>query len=853
MLVGWLVLACPSASPAQSVWDGGGTHANWMTASNWEGDVLPDFDRNTDLLFGTGFASGTTLQTNGKQSVGQLFIDTVDDFTIAGDGIVVHDGRVARSADSAGFQIISADLRLRKDGMVLNNSADGKLDLTGQIGGGRLTIDGTGTTLLGGTQANRYRGSTCVNGGTLLLDKTSGVAVTGDLFIGEGEGRDIVALLNGNQIADKSTVTVNPTGELFINNQTQVIHRLLIDEGFVSVGEGLLQLAKPLKMTGGELSTDTFGRVFVRDKVITLASDTTALLAGGTVLLEGRLPKFRVADGAAAADLSVSAILDSAAGLLKTGRGLMELTAANSYFGTTEVRRGTLCLSGNGTPGFAGDVTEVSRNAVLQLDGANIGGEVLMIHGRGSDRNGVVQNVGGTSTWAGNVIMGGRAAVGTDVGTELVLSGAIVGSGGLRKLNEGVLTLSGGTANAYKGKTFINEGTLVLSKTSGLLAVPGNVIVGDGSGDDRLEFQSSEQMPNRARVQVNSSGTLLLQGQATQRLRAVSVDRGSVSVGTGTLRVDRNFDLAGGNASLDPSGVLELGGNFRSRATETTAIVSGGIVNLNGRDRRFLVDNGQPLQDLVMDCDITNGALIKDGAGRLQLSGTNTYEGATTVKSGTLEITGTLNDASDIDVASGAMLVVNGEAPLNNPIFLAGGSRLGGSGQIASNLRVAQGATLAPGNSPGTLNVSNLVLLDDAVLDFELSTPGVAGGGVNDLVEIGDLVTGDGQLYLDGTLNITGLAGFGSGTYTLFTYTGALTDNGLEIGNAPTGFDYTVDVASPGEVLLQVGVAAGASLPENNYLGAGPDESMSQVIPEPGTILLTVLGGCAMLRRRARR
>ena len=866
MLAGSLVLAGATVAHAQSVWDGGGAHANWMTASNWEGDILPTFGRNTDLLFGTGFASGITLQTNGKQSVGQLFIDAVDDFTITGDGIVIHDGRVTRSADSAGFQTIAAGIRLRKDGLILNNSAEGELDLTGEISGGRLTIDGPGSTLFGGTHTNRYRGATYVNGGTLILDQTLGVALPGDLFIGDGEGRDIVGLLDSNQIADKSTVTVRPTGELYINNQTEVIHRLLIDGGFVSVGEGSLQMAKPLKMTGGELFTSSLGQVVVRDKVITLASDTTAFLTGGTMFVEGRQPKFRVADGAAATDLSVSAVLDGLAGLLKTGRGLLELTQFNDYFGTTEVRRGTLRLSGNGTPGLIGDITEVSRNAILQLDSANIGGELLMIYGQGADRNGVVQNIGGTSTWSGIVVMGGGVSLGADLGTELILSGTIVGNGGLRKQNQGVLTLSGETANAYKGKTFVNEGTLVLSKSSGLLAVPGNVVIGDGEGDDRLELQASDQMPNRARVQVNSSGTLVLHDEATQRLRAVSIDQGSVAVGRGTLRVDRGFNLTGGNASLDDSGVLELGGNFRSHGADTTAIVAGGIVNLNGRDRKFIVANGQPLRDLVMDCDITNGSLTKDGDGRLQLSGTNTYEGATTVKSGTLEIVGTLNDISDIDVGSGAMLVVNGEDALNNQIFLAGGSRLGGSGQIASNLRVAQGATLAPGNSPGTLSVSNLVLLPDAILDFELSTPGVVGSGVNDLVRVGGLVTGDGALYLDGTLNVIGLSGFDSGTYTLFTYTGTLTDNGLEVGEAPTGLDYTIDLTSPGEVLLQVALAVG-SQPTDNYSQlsqvmmdygstfglAGTEEPMLQVIPEPGTMLLTVLGGCAMLRRRARR
>ncbi|MDM7580212.1 autotransporter-associated beta strand repeat-containing protein, partial [Xanthomonas fragariae] len=49
----------------------------------------------------------------------------------------------------------------------------------------------------------------------------------------------------------------------------------------------------------------------------------------------------------------------------------------------------------------------------------------------------------------------------------------------------------------------------------------------------------------------------------------------------------------------------------------------------------------------------------------------------------------------------------------------------------------------------------------------------------------------NGDLTLDGTLNITDLGGFGTGVYRLIDYTGALTNNGLGIGTLPGSIDPT--------------------------------------------------------------
>jgi fibronectin-binding autotransporter adhesin len=68
---------------------------------------------------------------------------------------------------------------------------------------------------------------------------------------------------------------------------------------------------------------------------------------------------------------------------------------------------------------------------------------------------------------------------------------------------------------------------------------------------------------------------------------------------------------------------------------------------------------------------------------------------------------------------------------------------------IGGAVTVANGGRIAPGNSPGTLTMGSLMLNAGSVLDFELGQANTAGGTQNDLINV------NGDLTLDGTLNVT--------------------------------------------------------------------------------------------------
>jgi hypothetical protein len=114
---------------------------------------------------------------------------------------------------------------------------------------------------------------------------------------------------------------------------------------------------------------------------------------------------------------------------------------------------------------------------------------------------------------------------------------------------------------------------------------------------------------------------------------------------------------------------------------------------------------------------------------------------------------------------------------------------------------LANGATLAPGpaSGVGTLTLANNLVVNNGVtLQYSLGTNS-------------DLIAVSGNLTLGGTLNVNNAGGFGVGTYTLFTYAGALTYNGVSIGTTPNGsLYYAVDTGTVGQVNLDVSYTAPA-------------------------------------------
>lgn len=251
--------------------------------------------------------------------------------------------------------------------------------------------------------------------------------------------------------------------------------------------------------------------------------------------------------------------------------------------------------------------------------------------------------------------------------------------------------------------------TLVLSKSGGAIAVPGDLVIGDGTSAALVEDSASNQIENGSSVTINDGGTLALNGNS-ESIGGLTMTGGTVTTGTGTLTL-------GGNVTVDAP----------SNADSSSII---GNLDLGGSARTFTVANGSAATDLSIPAvisDSTTGITVT-GGGTVDLSAQNTYSGTTTID------------------GSGTTLLVNGTV---GPVQVDAGATLGGSGTVGDVNSTA--GTLDPGDGNGALNAGSLTLDTNSTFDAQLAGPATIG--------YGQVVT-SGAVILGGTLDATRIDGY---------------------------------------------------------------------------------------------
>jgi len=347
-----------------------------------------------------------------------------------------------------------------------------------------------------------------------------------------------------------------------------------------------------------------------------------------------------------------------------------------------------------------------------------------------------------------------------------------------------------------------------------------------------------------AELTVTAGGTLSSNGGTLSR--GAAADATVTVTGPGSQWNTNGYDISVGSGSDDNRAVLivEAGGRISGdeiiinqpssqAGTRTVRLGTGGAPGVLDIDRVFgggvfEINHDAPDYHLTTDGTATGAPVLLEAGLTVNHNGPGT-----TFTSGDSEASGTFNVNAGTFVVDGTFFP--GQFSFDAVFNVNAGGRLGGNGFV-TDVFVAAGGILAPGRSAGTLSTDDLTLADGAILEFELAAPGTVGGGVNDLLEVGR------DLTLDGTLNITGIAGFDAGIYRLVNYSRILVDNGLEIGTAPAGLSYVIDTATEGEVNLVVsddsGDISGLLLPEQ--LSFDNVEAGQAGVPEP--LLLTSTG-----------
>jgi len=392
--------------------------------------------------------------------------------------------------------------------------------------------------------------------------------------------------------------------------------------------------------------------------------------------------------------------------------------------------------------------------------------------------------------------------------SDAVLRGTIVNeAGGMITAASNAIRING--AHADHAVTITNAGTIDGQAEAGILIggtgvsvvnQAGGTIIGDDEGiridGDSIAVRilggsdlAEDTVPEN--TTITNDGTI---SGTADGILTVSDTLGATITNnaSGTITGNEGIDLATGGtvtnngmiAGADGDGINIAGtqdATVTLGATSTTTGTSQAVEFAgSGTNTLNVVAGATMTGDLLGSAEMGAVNLLNlsgDAANSSVLAAVNFSE--VTVAGGVFDLSADSSDIGTIAINSGTLLVNTAET---GAISVAGGGTLGGAG-TGGGASVASGGTVNPGavGGVGTLNLASLDLADGSLLAFDLGTPGVDAAS--------DRIAVAGDLTLDGTLNVSDAGEFGLGVYTLITYGGALTDNGLDIGAVPEGFE----------------------------------------------------------------
>jgi autotransporter-associated beta strand protein len=184
--------------------------------------------------------------------------------------------------------------------------------------------------------------------------------------------------------------------------------------------------------------------------------------------------------------------------LAKTGAGTLSLAGNSTNFsGTFSVGAGTANITSTNALG---------TGVLVQSDGSST---VIFSAGGTYANNMSLYNVSFTN--GGNVLTGtitnNNTTYTVAAGTTNTLSGVLTGDGGVTKEGDGALIIAGSANNTYTGATVVNDGSLVLSNSSGNAINDSSSITVNSGGT--LVLGASNQIGDSVGL-ILSGGTLLV-------------------------------------------------------------------------------------------------------------------------------------------------------------------------------------------------------------------------------------------------------------------------------------------------------------------------------------------------------
>ncbi|EIF1013120.1 autotransporter outer membrane beta-barrel domain-containing protein [Salmonella enterica] len=605
-------------------------------------------------------------------------------------------------------------------------------------GGGQIVKTGNDELIVTGD--NTYSGGTTITGGTLTADYadslgTGVIANSGVLQVGEGELE--------NTLSGTGALVKTGTGELTLSGDNTYSGGTTIDDG-VLIATNVNALGGGDVDNAGTLKLDAEGEFNLAN--VTTQSGATTELAKGTTLNVDSLTQ--QADSTLNIDLSKA-------------NGEIAITADSVTLGGTLNVTGIGSVTDSWTPeAYTYTLIDSDSAITSDFDNLTVAGmnredvDFLTIDGKVDEADNTHYDLTASLSWYAD-----RDNASTDAHGTFTLSdpdGSFNVAANLTDVDD---TLDPNSTWDGKSLTKEDAGTLNVELnsdsvqpliTGGSATLGGDLVVSDASLQARAsdaEFQSFKLMD----MDSDISGDFT---SLTMNL----TDKPDYLTVTGTINPE------------DASEYLLTEG-LSWNATATSATPAHGTFTLGAGDS-FEVTS--VLGDKTGNGDWDGKSLTKLGAGKLTLSGANTYSGDTNVQEGTLWLSG-----------DGTI----GEMGSQQAVNVASDATFGGSNGTTVNGKVTNEGTLVFGDSEETgailtLN-GDLINMGTLASGSSSSTPG------NTLYVDGDYTGNGGSLYLntvlgddDSATDKLVITGDASGTTDLYINgigNGAQTTNGIEV------------------------------------------------------------------------
>ncbi|MBI2512381.1 MAG: autotransporter-associated beta strand repeat-containing protein [Opitutae bacterium] len=651
---------------------------NWTTGGNWTGGTAPANSLTTNYAYFNRSGTITVTVDSSRSVAGIRFGTSAGAFTITKTGatrtltlgsygILQEDGtdqtitgsslRLTLGAASTFNVAGTGNLTISTTGGTIATSSTNTLTLTGSntgIGtissqiagtGGTVTKTGTGTWVLSGN--NSYTGGTTLAGGTLQIGHANALGTSGTvrftggtLQYGSGITTDFSSRIanstgaiaidtNGNDVTFASALASTNTGglaksgagTLTLGAANSYTGGTTLNAGTLALGNNSALGTGTLTVNGGTLTASGGARTLSNS--VTLAADLTIggsqdlTLSGGIALGGNRT--FTI-DNTGTTTFSGSLTEPWYSDITKAGNGRLVLSGSNTFSGAMIVNAGTLAVTNSGALGSSSWNNVVANGATLELsNNVSLAENGFTITGTGDGGAGAINNLSGTNTLTGQIVLGGATTINSAAGS-LTLDTASLGSnslnitgagnttfasqidssgGALTKSGSGTLTLSG--TNSYNGGTTLAGGTIVANNAvalaySGNIAFTGGTLqygtgittdwssrIADSTGAIAIDTNGNNVTYASSLASTNTGG-LTKSGAGTLSLTAANNYTGNTTVSGGTLNIQNATALGTGSATVDTGATLQLQGGI----TTTNNLTLAGTLDSASGANRFL-------------------------------------------------------------------------------------------------------------------------------------------------------------------------------------------------------------------------------------------------------------------------